>query len=92
MGGASGWFSFDEQNAPAVSVHKQNFIDLNFYFNSERIPNKVLDSRQRSQLYIALKNANSTILKFLHSLSVSEIPLDSNDPKTKVFYIIEVSA
>ena len=74
----------------SVYINRISFI-LIFNFNSERIPNKVLDSRQRSQLYIALKNANSTILKFLHSLSVSQIPLDSNDPKTKVFYIIEVS-
>ena len=75
----------------SVYMCRISFI-LTFIFNSERIPNKVLDSRQRSQLYIALKNANSTILKFLHSLSVSQIPLDSNDPKTKVTFVIEVSA
>ena len=82
--------NINSMHQQSVYINRISFI-LIFNFNSERIPNKVLDSRQRSQLYIALKNANSTILKFLHSLSVSEIPLDSNDPKTKVFYIIEVS-
>ena len=54
------------------------------YFNRDRIPHNVLDSRQRGQLYTALKNAFSTILKFLHELSMSQSKLNSNDPKVKV--------
>ena len=44
----------------------------------------MLDSRQREQLYTALKNAFSTILKFLHELSVSQSKLNSSDAKIKV--------
>ena len=51
----------------------------------DRIPSHVLDARQREQLYTALKNAFSTIIKFLHELSVSQSTLNSSDPKIKYF-------
>ena len=51
----------------------------------DRIPSHILDSRQRGQLYTALKNAFSTILKFLHELSISHSTLQSSDPKIKYF-------
>jgi len=50
---------------------------------------QVLDSKQRGQLYAALKNAFGTILKFLHDLSTNTLKDDplklANDPKTKYF-------
>jgi len=51
----------------------------------DRIPSNVLDSQQRGQLYTALKNAFSTILRFLHELSVAQSTLVSSDPKIKYF-------